>query len=363
MRQAGGIDLSSNDYLGLKDHPELQKAAIQAIENGVGLGAGGSRLLRGNAPEHEALEEFAAAHYGFERALYFSSGYAANYALWSTLPTRHDVILYDALMHACAKDGFRSAPAKSVRVPHNDLNAFEDALKRFRSSAQTLWIAVESVYSMDGDMAPLQELYALACQYDAMMVVDEAHGTGVFGEGGRGLVFNALRCAGTLYDTPNKDWNKNLIVTHTCGKALGVAGGVICAANDTIDYMINAAMPFIFSTAPPPLQAYLTHKAIELCDSAVGEQARMKLQSLMTLAQDHLGGHGTQIVPIILGEDQKALEAAFALQDQGFDIRAIRPPTVPEGTARLRLSLNAKLDEDALLKVLALFYGCRTRAY
>lgn len=362
LSQASGIDLSSNDYLGLKDHPSLKQAAIEAIKNGVGLGSGGSRLLRGNAPEHVALEEFAASHYGFERALYFPTGYAANYALWSTLPSRHDVIIYDALMHACAKDGFRSSPAKSVRVSHNDLNAFEDALKRFRDKAERLWISVESVYSMDGDFAPLKQLYELAVQYGAILVVDEAHGTGVFGEGGRGLVdatFNALRRASTLRDSQNEDWNKNprsaparlsenVIVIHTCGKALGGAGGVICADNDTVEYLINTAMPFVFSTAPPPLQAYMTQKAIELCASETGDQARQKLFSLMALAKEKLGGAGTQIVPIILGDDQAALEISFALQDKGYDIRAIRPPSVPEGTARLRLSLGAHIDAQIL---------------
>lgn len=334
LQQAGGMDLSSNDYLGLKDHPMLKQAAIEAIENGVGLGAGGSRLLRGNAPEHEALEEFAATHTGFERALYFSTGYAANYALWSTLPTRHDVIVYDALMHACAKDGFRSGPAKSVRVAHNDIDAFEDTLKRFRDQAETLWIAVESVYSMDGDMAPLAELYALAAQYNAVLVVDEAHGTGVFGTGGRGLAHELPR--------------ENLITIHTCGKALGVAGGLICASGDVIEMMINTAMPFVFSTAPPPLQAALTHRAIELCAGEVGDEARGRLGSLMQKVQQKLGGAGTQILPIVMGADKVALNAAEALQNSGYDIRAIRPPTVPEGTARLRLSLNAGLEGEAL---------------
>lgn len=340
LRRIGGIDLSSNDYLGFKDHPKLKQAAIEGLQNGVSTGAGGSRLLRGNAPEHEALEEFASAHYGFERCLYFANGYMANYALWSTLPTRHDVILYDSLMHACAKDGFRSSSAKSVRVEHNDLGAFESALKRLRDGAQTLWISVESVYSMDGDIAPLKELHDLAVQYDAILVVDEAHGTGVFGEGGRGLT----------HDLPRN----NLISIHTCGKALGGAGGLICADAETIDYMINAAMPFVFSTAPPPFQAYMTQKAIELCSSAEGDEARNKLSKLCAIAKAALDGSGTQIVPIIIGDDQAALEASFALQDKGYDIRAIRPPTVPEGTARLRLSLNANLTEVELKNALAI---------
>lgn len=336
LRPAHGIDLSSNDYLGFKDHPALKRAAIEAIENGVGLGSGGSRLLRGNAPEHEALEAFAAAHYGFERALYFANGFAANQAVLGALPSRNDIVIYDALVHASMRDALFSPVIKSVKAAHNDLNAFEDALKRHRDAAGRIFIAVESVYSMDGDCAPLEDLYKLAQAYDAILIVDEAHGTGVFGKGGRGLADALPR--------------RNLITVHTCGKALGVAGGLVCASADIIDYLINTSRPFIYSTAPPPLQAYLTQKAIELCESAEGEQARSTLLSLCTQVQRALGGAGTPIVPIILGDDERAVSAATALQDQGFDIRAVRPPTVPEGTARLRLSLNAKLSEQELIR-------------
>lgn len=334
VQKAQGIDLSSNDYLGLKDHPALKRVAIEAIENGVALGSGGSRLLRGNAPEHEALEDFAAAHYGFERTLYFANGFSANQAVLSALPSRHDIVIYDALVHASVREALFSPVIKSVKAAHNDLNAFEDALKKHSVKAKRLFVAVESLYSMDGDFAPLEDLYALAQKYDAYLIVDEAHGTGVFGKGGRGLADILPR--------------QNLIVVHTCGKALGVAGGLVCASGDIIDTLINTARPFIYSTAPPPLQAYLTQKAIELCESEEGEQARIRLLSLCAQAQRTLGGSGTQVVPIILGDDERAVNAAKILQDQGFDIRAVRPPTVPEGAARLRLSLNAKLSEREL---------------
>lgn len=331
---ASGIDLSSNDYLGLKDHPQLKRAALEAIERGVGLGAGASRLLRGNAPEHSALETYAAAHYGFDSALYFANGFSANYAVLTTLPSRHDVVIFDALVHASVRDGLQAGHAKAIKVAHNDLDAFEDALKAYRDQAQNLFIAVESLYSMDGDVAPLAALAALAQRYDTILIVDEAHSTGVFGEGGRGLSDPLPR--------------ENLIVIHTCGKALGVAGGLVCASKDVIDYLINAARPFIYSTAPPPLQALLTQAAIALCASAQGEEARAKLRTLCAITQDSLGGAGTQIIPIILGAEDKAMSIAADLQAQGYDIRAIRPPTVPEGTARLRLSLNAKLPPATL---------------
>lgn len=328
------IDLSSNDYLGFKNHPALKKSALEAIENGTELGAGGSRLLRGNAPEHENLETFAAHHYGFEKSLYFANGYMANYALWSTLPSRHDIIVYDELMHACAKDGFRASSAKAFKAIHNDLQSFEDLLKRHQSKAKQLWISVESVYSMDGDIAPLAELYTLAQQYEAILVIDEAHGTGVFGAHGKGLG-HALP-------------KENLIIIHTCGKALASAGGIICSDNATIAYLINTAMPFIFSTAPPPIQALITQQAIALCASEAGDKARARLNILRKKAQEIYGGAGTQIVPIVFGASDKALYAAKTMQDCGFDIRAIRPPTVPKNTARLRLSLNANLSVDNL---------------
>lgn len=361
---ASGIDLSSNDYLGFKDHPALKAAAIEAIENGVALGAGGSRLLRGNTPEHIALEEYVAAHYGFEKALYFANGFIANYALLTTIPTRHDVVLFDSLAHASMRDGLHASPAKSYKIPHNDVNAFEDALKKYRDQATQIYIAVESLYSMDGDCAPLAELYALALNYDAILIVDEAHSTGVYGAGGCGLVDEVLgsrsapaRLSGDECSAPARLREKkqstlssrdNLIVLHTCGKALGSAGGILCASADVIDYMINAARPFIFSTAPPPLQAYITMKAIELCAGIEGDQAREKLRRLCKMTQGKIGGYGSQIVPIILGDDEAAVKAAQEYQDKGYDIRAIRPPTVPEGTARLRLSLNAALDERDL---------------
>lgn len=329
---AHGIDLSSNDYLGLTDHPLMREAAAKAISDGVGLGSGGSRLLRGHAAEHAALEEFAADHYGFQSALYFANGYSANTALITALAGRHDIVLFDELAHASMRDGLFTPTVKSQKIVHNDVAAFEAALQKHQGKAGRIILAVESVYSMDGDIAPLAELSALAIRYGALLIVDEAHGTGVFGAGGKGL----------SHDLPRE----NLITVHTCGKALGVAGGLVCASSEVVQYLINTARPFIYSTAPPPLQAHLTMEAIKLCSSDVGDEARDRLSTLMAQAKDALGGYGTQIVPIILGADERAVDAAIVMQKSGFDIRAVRPPTVPEGQARLRLSLNAKLKDD-----------------
>ncbi len=344
----GGIDLTSNDYLGFRNHPKLRAAALRAIESGMDIGSGGSRLLRGNHEAHGELEDFAAEFFGTERALYFATGFQANYALFTTLPTRHDVVLFDSLIHASVIEGIHAGHARTIKIPHNDLNAYEEALKRFRDEAEQIFIAVESLYSMDGDFAPLPELYELAQKYDAILIVDEAHATGVWGENGKG-------CAESL--SPD-----NLITLHTCGKALGVAGGLVCASADIIDTLINTARPFIYSTAPPPLQALLVQEALKLSASAEGQQQRTSLRIICDYVKLNIRGingsslgegvtteeAGSQIVPIILGEDSRAVHVASELQKAGFDIRAIRPPTVPEGTARLRLSLNADLDEKTL---------------
>lgn len=334
LNMPGGIDLTSNDYLSLRRHPALRQAAIEALENGIELGAGGSRLLRGNTPHHAALEAFAADYFGCEKALYFSTGFQANAAIFTALPARRDVIIFDELIHASAREGIQNSPARHARVRHNDLNAYEDALKSARAKAEMIWIAVESVYSMDGDLAPLKELHELAQKYGAILVVDEAHGTGVFGENGRGL----SECLP----------HENLITLHTCGKALGVAGGLVCGPAEIIDYLINKARGFIYSTAPMPLQALLVHKALELARDEPWR--REKLHRLIAAAGRILPAPkpASQIIPVILGADAAALDAAQGLRTAGFDVRAIRPPTVPERTARLRISLNCDLEEKVL---------------
>lgn len=335
LNPAKGIDFTSNDYLGLRSHPELRRCAIAALENEIDLGAGGSRLLRGHTKEHAELEQFAAQYFSAEKALYFATGFQANAAIFTTLCERGDTIIFDALIHASAREGIQASLAAHRRVAHNDLDAFETAL---RAAKGQRWIAVESIYSMDGDAAPLKELSALAAKYEAILIVDEAHGTGVFGANGKGL------SEGLPHD--------NLIVLHTCGKALGVAGGLVCASADIIDYLINKARPFIYSTAPMPLQAVLVKRALEIQRDE--PERRQKLHKLMHYAAsiNFLGGMFgdgfSQILPVIVGDDASAVHIAKSLQQTGFDVRAIRPPTVPEGTARLRISLGNNLTEQNL---------------
>lgn len=338
LQLPNGIDLTSNDYLGMAVHPDLRAAAVDALCHGLDVGAAGSRLLRGHCQAHQDLEDFAATHFQAGACLYFSSGFQANYAVLTTLPRRGDVVVYDSLVHASMRDGLKCAEAKAFKFAHNDANALEDVLKRHRGAAKNLWIAVESVYSMDGDMSPLDEIYDLAVTYDAFLIIDEAHGTGVFGKGGRGVSWDLIARYG--YD--------RLMVLHTCGKAIGVAGGLVCASKDAISYMINMARPFIYSTAPMPLQAILVQKSLEILSGVGGEERRAKLGKLCKISHEIFGGEGTQIIPIILGSDERAVFVSLALQKEGFDVRAIRPPTVPDGSARLRLSLSSTLSEKNL---------------
>ena len=339
LNLACGYDLTSNDYLGMASHPQLREAAIAFWENGGDIGASGSRLLRGHTDHHAALEEYAADFFAAPCALFFASGFQANGAIFQALPSRHDVIIFDEFVHASAREAIQYSHAKSVKVQHNDLDGFEDALKKARSGAcQKIWIALEAVYSMDGDITPLDEIYALAETYDAIVILDEAHGTGVMGKDGRGVSNDLIVQHG--YD--------RFVVLHTCGKALGVAGGLVCASINIIDMMINAARGFIYSTAPMPVQAYLVQHALRIVGSEDGGARRERLAKVSRRAKQHFDGPGTHIVPIIIGDNERSVYVADMLQQKGWDIRSIRPPTVPEGTARLRLSLNADMSVEKL---------------
>ena len=238
-------------------------------------------------------------------------------------------------MHASAREGIQNSNAQHIKVQHNDVNAFEVACKKAKGQ---IWIAVESVYSMDGDIAPLDDLYELAVRYDAVLVIDEAHGSGVMGAHGKGVSEGLIAQHG--YD--------RIITLHTCGKAIGVAGGLVCASSDAIEMMVNAARGFIYSTAPMPLQAHLVQKSLEIIGSNEGVVRRRKLAALSKRAQQLFDGQGTHIVPLVIGDDDRCVNVAQKLQQKGWDIRAIRPPTVPEGTARLRLSLSANVGVETL---------------
>ncbi|WP_037311449.1 8-amino-7-oxononanoate synthase [Ruegeria halocynthiae] len=343
-----GLDFASNDYLGLSQSPVLKRAAQQALDRGVPLGSGGSRLLRGNHPEHEALEQEAAAFFGTEAALFMGGGFQANQAIFSTLPAAEDLILHDALVHASAHEGMRLGRADTRAFAHNDVQAARHGIAEWRAAGGRgqIWIAVESVYSMEGDIAPLQELADLAREYGAILVVDEAHATGVFGHQGKGLA-HGLKA--------------DLLTLHTCGKGLGVSGGLICGARVMIDTLINRARPFIFATAPAPFNAALVRAALRQLqtDQDLTGVARDRMRHAHAEAQRNgvpQAALNSQIIPVILGDEARTMDTAAALQAKGFDIRGIRPPTVPRGTSRLRVSITGNVDNSditALFETLA----------
>ena len=348
-----GLDFSSNDYLGLATSRRLGDAVAAAIVQGTPVGATGSRLLRGNAPEHEALEADASAFFGAERALFFGSGYIANYALLTALPQKGDLLVLDEFAHASMHEGARAGRAEFKLAAHNDVDAFEDAITRWRAGGGTgrVWIVVESLYSMDGDRAPMKSLVALADRHEALIVVDEAHATGVWGPEGRGL---AAAFEG----------RDNIIALHTCGKALGASGALVTGPGLLCDYLVNRCRPFIYSTAPSPLMAVAVREAIAMLSDE--PERRVQLQERVAFAGGQLAERcgvapsGSQIQPFVIGVNRRTMAVAAALQARGFDIRGIRPPTVPEGTSRLRISLTLNVDEadisamvEALVEVLA----------
>jgi 8-amino-7-oxononanoate synthase len=307
----------------------------------VPVGAGGSRLLRGNHSEHELLEAEAASFFGAERVLYFGSGYAANVALFSTLPRRDDLIVYDQLMHASAHEGISASRAKAVAVPHNNPEAFEQVIRSWRRGGGSgrPWLVVESLYSMDGDLAPVTLLAEFAERHDGFLVVDEAHASGIYGPGGRGL-------------TADLEGRTNILVLHTCGKALGVSGALLALPEVLAKYLVNRARNFIYSTAPSPLMAAGVREALRMLTEEPERRAR--LRGLKDFAGEQLRTRlgmtpsNTQILPVILGDNARALRIAELMRAEGFDIRAIRPPTVPDGTARLRISITLNVDEGLI---------------
>lgn len=329
LSQAHGIDLTSNDYLGMRTHPELRETAIAALHDNIAFGSGGSRLLRGHSSIFESLETTAARIFQTERSLYFANGYMANSALFQALPSRRDTIIYDALVHASMREGIANSAAQSVKFKHNDMGDLERALisaQGKRGADSIIWIAVESLYSMDGDLAPLDTITNLADRYDAYVIIDRAHDTGI---------------------ATHHYAGDHIITLHTCGKAVGVAGGLVCASAVMVETLINTARPFIYSTAPPPLQALLSEKSLNILYSAEGDEKRAQLETRIAIMKAN-----SHIMPIMIGDDADALHAAKMLQNKGYDIRAIRPPTVPKGSARLRVSLSVNISEDNLKELL-----------
>jgi len=333
-----GINLCSNDYLGLSRDPRMKDTVRRALQDGCPVSSTGSRLLSGHSDEWNALEMQLASFVGAEAAVFFSSGYLANVGLLTSVLGSRSTVFSAAANHASLIDGMRLSRARKIVFPHTDLDFLERAL-RASGSAGERFIVVESVFSMDGDYAPLEYLYTLADKYDACLIIDEAHATGVLGPNGGGLVAEKGRpdCV--------------LATIHTCGKALASMGAFVACSDTLRQYLINKARSFIFSTALPPYIARQTAEAVSIVVEA--DSKRHYLAELSEHLRYSLrdGGFDTgrsesHIVPVILGSNEPALRLARGLVERGFGVKAIRPPTVPAGTARLRLSLTTAIDME-----------------
>jgi len=339
------LNFSSNDYLGLANDPALKAAAILAVER-FGAGAGASRLVCGSiAPFHE-LEEALADFKGTEAALTFSTGYAAAVGTITALMGRDDIIILDKLVHACIVDGAKLSGAKLRVFAHNDLDSLEDKLQwarrvldspgTSRTAPRTL-IVTESIFSMDGDRAPLKEIVTLKEKYGAWLMVDEAHATGVCGRKGRGIA-DELGISRRIE-----------VQMGTLGKALGSSGGYICGSRKLIDYLVNRARSFVFSTAPVPAAAAAAKAALVFQHSAAGDARRNTLWERVHQLGRQLSFKilpTSAIIPVTVGKEADALSTASQIQKRGLFVPAIRYPTVARGTARLRVTLTANHSRD-----------------
>ncbi|AHA27496.1 8-amino-7-oxononanoate synthase [Candidatus Liberibacter americanus] len=344
LNSTNGIDFTSHDYLALSSSPILREKISTHLNSNISIGSGGSRLLRGNHEHHIELEEEAADFFGFEKMMYFGSGYTANIAVLSTLPQAKDLIVYDKLVHASIRDGIKLGVAEAISVAHNDINAFADAINKWRKSGGTglPWIVIESIYSMDGDIAPLNDLVKIASDCHGFLFVDEAHATGVCGQNGKGLTYNIKE-------------RDSLIVMHSCSKALGASGALVGLKKIMYDYLINYAKPFIYTTSPSPLLTIATQEALRIIkrDQTLNESLTRLIDSTDKIANKKLGfSSKSHIQPIIIGDDISTLKISKKLQSIGFDIRAVRPPTVPVNKSRLRISITLNVD---VLKIVKLF--------
>ena len=336
------LSFCSNDYLGLANHPKLIAAMQQAAGNS-GVGSGASNLITGHHRYHDDLEKQLAKFVGLPAALLFSTGYMANIGVLGALVGRGDAIFADKLNHACLNDGGYYSLAKFNRFAHNDIVALESLLKV--SSAKHKLIAVDAVFSMDGDIAPLAEYLALCEKYDAYLYVDDAHGFGVLGEHGEGSL-NHLKLK-----------SPRIIMMATLGKAAGVAGAFVAGEQVVIDYLIQTAKSYVYSTpAPPALSATLT-ASVQLIEQ--GDDLRSHLYSLIDYLKNNLNckkwtlmPSQTSVQPLLVGNNQDALALSEFLQLRGILVPAIRPPTVPAGTARLRISLSASHSLDDVKKLI-----------
>ena len=343
------INFSSNDYLGLANDPRLRDAATAAISE-FGVGAGASRLISGTQSPHLQLESALAKWKGTQAALCFSSGYAAAVGTLPALVGKSDVVLLDKLSHASLIDGAKLSGATLRVFPHNHLGKLESHLewaKREHPNARVV-VVTESVFSMDGDRVPLRELIELKKRFRALLLLDEAHALGVIGPNGRGLAAE---------EALNEDVDVQM---GTLSKALGVSGGYICGSRSLVEWLINRARSFIYSTASPPALAAAARAAVEFLASPEGEDRRLQLWKRIELTRKNLPRDrqstlrekprpASAIFPWIVGDEQGAIDLSRALQAEGFLVPAVRYPTVAKGSARLRITVTAAHEETQIM--------------
>jgi 8-amino-7-oxononanoate synthase len=337
------LSFCSNDYLGLANHPKLV-ATMQQAAGDSGVGSGASGLVTGHHRYHDALEHQLAKFVGLPAALLFSTGYMANIGVLGALVGRGDAIFADKLNHACLNDGGYYSLAEFKRFAHNDVQAVEKLLKT--STAKHKVIAVDAVFSMDGDIAPIPEYLALCEQYDAYLYIDDAHGFGVLGQHG----------AGSLSHFNIK--SPRIIMMATLGKAAGVAGAFVAGEQVVIDYLIQTAKSYVYSTPAPPALSATLSASVALIEQ--GDDLRAHLYSLIELLKTELKlthwqlmPSTTSIQPLVIGDNFKAVAVSQYLQAQGILVPAIRPPTVPVNTARLRISLSAAHSKEDVRRLIA----------
>ena len=350
----GVVNFCSNDYLGLASHPDVVRAFQDAAAK-YGVGSGASHLVTGHGPEHHALEESLAAFTGRERALVYSTGYMANLGLIGALADQTATVVSDKLNHASLIDGCRLTRAHSLRYRHGDAAHAQQLLAELDSSIDTRLLITDGVFSMDGDLAPLPELARAARASHAWLIVDDAHGLGVVGASGRGVCEHFGLSAD---DVP--------ALVGTFGKAFGTFGAFVAGDADLVEFLIQKSRPYIYTTALPAAVAAATRTALEVSEReswrrekalALAERFRRGLAEVFPVSRPgtDVADVGTTIVPVIVGEAQRALAISKSLEDKGFLVSAIRPPTVPAGTARLRVTLSATHEERQVDALIAAF--------
>lgn len=344
------LAFSSNDYLGLANHPEIKACAASSMMN-AGFGSGASHLVMGHHQEHAHLERELAEFTGRERALLFSSGYMANLALVSALVDKSDLVLHDRLNHASLLDGGLLSGARFQRYLHNDMHSVQSFLQKFsdQNKFKKMLVVTDGVFSMDGDLAKLDQLAVCCAQSEALLMVDDAHGLGVLGANGKGTLAHF-----------GLSQNEVPVLMGTFGKAFGTSGAFVAGSDTLIEYLIQVARPYIYTTAMPPFLAAATRKSLHIIQEADDKRAHLAqiiayFKRSMAATSYTLLPSDTPIQPVLIGDSVEVMKLAAFLEAQGLLVGAIRPPTVPENTARLRITFSASHrfeDVDVLVNAL-----------